>query len=409
MSSNAFSPLLKSSSVSMHIERFKSLIYDISQDISETLNHLTIILEAFDGSGFTSLSDYCLAHSDCDEIARLGFEQYSVLQLIMETRLSEADKAILIKPLLGYKKEILDLNYYGNTALHEAINRGHHEILRTLVQSVEPECINICNHNGETPLHKAVLANQMDDVLFLLERGAQPDLQNSNSETPLFFAARIKSIEAMKALLQYEVSVNTIHQSSNSILQFALKENAFAVSELLLKHGANVHYVNSQGWSPLHFACRYGDEQSIRLLLSHGADVQLAANSSGWSALHFACASSQTQNAHLILAEGGLVNALSHLKSSPLHIATKHHRTETVKLLIAHGADPFLVSEHGQTALMIAEDQRNDSMSEFLKEVQYTLQESKDIHASLPPLPSPNPAEQNSVKMPTTLHSQKRL
>jgi uncharacterized protein len=70
----------------------------------------------------------------------------------------------------------------GNTCLHIAIkNKAILECVKLLVD--HDVQINCQNNNQETPLHLAASEGDEDIVAVLLERGAEPNIQNSNGQT----------------------------------------------------------------------------------------------------------------------------------------------------------------------------------------------------------------------------------
>lgn len=66
------------------------------------------------------------------------------------------------------------------------------------------------------------------------------------------------------------------------------------------------------------------------------------------------CLINSVQSSHLceyLLVHGANVNAQDIQLKAALHYAIQEHRFDTTKLLIAHGADPFLKNRYGDDAL----------------------------------------------------------
>lgn len=99
--------------------------------------------------------------------------------------------------------------------------------------------------------------------------------------------------------------------------------------------------------SPLMMAAYKGDLQEMERLIKSGADVN-ARNNINNTALHFAAGAFPVQNrmyrgspsavAYLI-AQGADVNAEDSVKNTPLIDAVMNNNLESVKILVAHGAD----------------------------------------------------------------------
>lgn len=108
---------------------------------------------------------------------------------------------------------------------------------------------------GEGALHMMVRARDFNWLVFLLTRGARPDLQSNDGSGALHFAARIGWVEG---------------------------------AQQLLARGAGVDLVNSRGETPLILAVQRRDIAMVRLLLSQGADPAKTDSVAGYSALDYA-------------------------------------------------------------------------------------------------------------------------
>lgn len=109
--------------------------------------------------------------------------------------------------------------------------------------------------SGEGALHIVVRGRDLNWLVFLLARGARPDLAKSDGTTPLILAAQI-----------------------------GWRDGA----EQLLARGANPNLGNSRGETPLIFAVQRYDLPVVRLLLRQGANPNQTDNVAGYSAIDYA-------------------------------------------------------------------------------------------------------------------------
>ena len=109
--------------------------------------------------------------------------------------------------------------------------------------------------SGEGALHILVRGRDLNWLVFMLARGARPDIANNEGSTPLMLAAQI-----------------------------GWREGA----EQLIARGATVNLGNSRGETPLMLAVQRYDLSMVRLLLSQGADPNQTDNVSGNSAMDYA-------------------------------------------------------------------------------------------------------------------------
>lgn len=142
-----------------------------------------------------------------------------------------------------------------STSLHDAIKEGGLQVARTILESgANP---NDYDHEGQTPLLRAVRMNSAPLVRLLLEFHAHPDLFErilghlNDPENPVY---------ATSPLLE------------------ACLNCSFDIIELLVKAGAQVNCVDGQGSTPLMGAAARPCRNAVSLLLSRGARMDVTTN-----------------------------------------------------------------------------------------------------------------------------------
>ena len=129
-----------------------------------------------------------------------------------------------------------------HTPLHHAARNGHIQLVATLTKVSD---VNAQNKWGKTPLHIAAEKGHADCVRFLIERGANVNIEgNVYQNTPLHMAA---------------------------------EKGHLACVELLVKT-ESINLRNRLGYSPLHLAAMGGHAQCVTFLIDQGANVNNVAN-----------------------------------------------------------------------------------------------------------------------------------
>ncbi len=169
--------------------------------------------------------------------------------------------------------------------------------------------------------------------------------------TPLLFAAREGDLETVKVLLQAGADVNQTSEYGWSALLAATQNRFYRLGVYLLERGADANRTNDGGWSPLYIATdnrniEGGDYPTrkpdmdhlefIRHLLAAGAKTNLRMHSS---------TETRTVFTHQWLNEEGATPFLRAAQSGDLVL---------MKLLLEHGADPSMMTDHKVTPLMVA-------------------------------------------------------
>jgi cytohesin len=107
--------------------------------------------------------------------------------------------------------------------------------------------------NGRTPLREAAAWGHPEVVEFLLEHGADPNIQDNNGGTPLHVAAWNGHREVVELLLEHGANPNVQDDDGDTPLHLAAKNNYREVVELLLEHGADPNIRNNEGDTPLDY------------------------------------------------------------------------------------------------------------------------------------------------------------
>ncbi|XP_037091671.1 protein fem-1 homolog C-like [Pollicipes pollicipes] len=180
--------------------------------------------------------------------------------------------------------------------------------------------------------------------------------------SPLFLAAKEGQLALVQYLLdmcdadieqrgEYEVA-NDRTRHRVTPLWCAAVAGRLPVVRCLCQHGADVNCQSDSGSTPVRSACFMTHLDIVVYLVSEaGADIQRPNHSGG------TCLINSVQSeplCHFLIQHGACVNAVDIQHKSALHYAIQEHREETTRLLLHHGADPFIVSKAGDDALQTA-------------------------------------------------------
>ena len=103
------------------------------------------------------------------------------------------EKMELIDYLLNNEKKFIDVIVPGSkdNIIHIGVSVDNIEILKKVLSSLDIDnkfVINAKNTKGLTPLHLAVIANELETVKVLVEHGADINVMDNTSRTPLELA-----------------------------------------------------------------------------------------------------------------------------------------------------------------------------------------------------------------------------
>jgi ankyrin repeat protein len=195
-------------------------------------------------------------------------------------------------------------------------------------------------------------------------------------------AEAIKAGDAARvgALLDADPSLVTVAENHVTPLLLAIYHGKPDIARLLVQRGAPasfaetcalgdeprakqmfandpplLHTRTADGYPPVGLAIFFGHGALARWLIEQGADVNAAAsNAQRVAPAHAAAATCDHETMRLLLARGADPNARQQMDYTPLHGAASRGDVEMAKLLLAHGADRDAKGSDGLTPADVA-------------------------------------------------------
>lgn len=118
------------------------------------------------------------------------------------------------------------------SVLHWACHSGEIDVVGTLIHDFHAD-INTRDAHGGTPLFVACHMRKSDLIVFLLERGANPNIAANDLSTPLHIAAENATLDDVKTLLLFGADPNAKDEDGETPLSKAEKKgNKESVKEM---------------------------------------------------------------------------------------------------------------------------------------------------------------------------------
>uniref|UniRef100_A0A8C2XJK5 Poly [ADP-ribose] polymerase n=1 Tax=Cyclopterus lumpus TaxID=8103 RepID=A0A8C2XJK5_CYCLU len=349
------------------------------------------------------------AHNDILEVLQKHGAKVNAVDTLGQTALHRAALAGHIqtcKLLLSYGADPSIVSLQGFTAA---------QMGNEAVQQILNENVPTRNSDVDYRFLEAAKAGDLDTVQQLCtpQNVNCRDLEGRHS-TPLHFAAGYNRVAVVEYLLHHGADVHAKDKGGLVPLHNACSYGHYEVAELLVRHGASVNVADLWKFTPLHEAAAKGKYEICKLLLKvrfhfcHLSQVLSCINlcpvlviimrmimRGKWITLtceamkplsyikqnmymnwgnnklklfvqHGYCAggltyplcclssSQHVDIAALLIKYNTCVNATDKWAFTPLHEAAQKGRTQLCALLLAHGADPTMKNQEGQTALDLA-------------------------------------------------------
>jgi len=119
------------------------------------------------------------------------------------------------------------------TSLNEAAANGNLQYVKKFVESNVD--IDQRDNNGYSPLMNAVYYNSHDTAAYLLQKGADINLQGKDGRTAIIIATCNMNTRMIKTLLAYHPNLSITDDSGYKALDHAKNLNLTSISNLLTK------------------------------------------------------------------------------------------------------------------------------------------------------------------------------
>ena len=318
-----------------------------------------------------------------------------------------------VRTLLAQHADVNAPQADGATALHWAAYRGDQELAETLLRAGANA--KAANREGATPLWLASVNGDAAIIAALVTAGADPNEHLPLGRTPLMVASRTGKVEAMKVLLDHGADVNAKETLRGTTpLMWAADEGHAAAIQLLLQRGADIKarsnpaergrgpalgkandprravaaqgaalaarqaapdlgalnaLTNGQrggrGGRGAAAAAGDGDQGDDAFVAAFGRGQQQPKDGGALTPLVYAVRSNDLESIKTLLAAGADVNQVTGYGWSPLLVATQNRYYKLGTFLLDHGADPNLANKGGWVPLYLATDNRNIESGDY--------------------------------------------
>ena len=239
-------------------------------------------------------------------------------------------------------------NDQGETLLHVASQADNLDEIRILLEANAD--ITARDRSGDTPMHAAAANGAAKAISTLVAAGADVDDTNNDRFTALHLAARKGQVTAITALLAAGADVLAGEGEHSTPLHLAAEAGQVTSINALVEAGARCDAVDDDWYSPLHLAAREGHVSAIKALVDWGSDG--GSQNEEEAPLVLAVRSGHLDAVQALLAAGFFADVGFGLEEpTPLHWAARRGDVAIIKVLLASGADVWRIDEEGDTPL----------------------------------------------------------
>jgi ankyrin repeat protein len=281
-----------------------------------------------------------------EKLIKAGADPNTPLSKFEDTALmiaSRTGKPDAVKMLLDHGANVNAKETWGDTtALMWAVSEGYPAVVKVLID-------HRADVNARSKFVPSATGRGFEGATPVATAPNQPEQHASGLLTPLMFAAREGDLESAKLLVAAGAQINATGGDGKDALSLAIFNGSYDVASFLVDNKANVNQHDAQKFTPLFWAVDHRNMETapnfpwvvttdplplIKKLLEAGADPNFLINN--------------TPRARMREGSPRIVFATALMR------AAFSGDIELVKLLLAHGANPNIVSRDNETMLLAA-------------------------------------------------------
>lgn len=299
---------------------------------------------------------------------------------------------VAVQALMGRHADVNAAQADGATALHWAVFRSDKEMVDLLIRAGAN--VKAANRDGATPLWLACVNGDAPIVAALLNAGADANEKLPLGRTPLMIASRTGDVEAIKVLLDHGADVNAKESLRGTTpLMWAADEGHAAAIRFLIERGADFRARSNMAdrgrgadlgpfrpvlgpragqvpgvvtpEPPAAVAPRKGASGAAGKAAAPVRRRESVKDGGALTPLVYAVRANDLDSVKVLLAAGADVNQTTGYGWSPLLVATQNRYYKLGAYLLDHGADVNVANKGGWTPLYLATDNRNIEAGDY--------------------------------------------
>lgn len=298
---------------------------------------------------------------------------------------NDQDVILLLNEFIKNGVDINSTNSEGLTALHISVEYERINIIDFLLENGAE--IDIQCNKGNTPLMHGIEKNVQEEIINkLITCKSNFDIQNVKGKTALMLATEKGYKNVIRILLEAKCQYDLKDHEDNTILHLTIdKCDILKLFLEKLKYSNCINSKNKRGFTPL--LHNIHDIESVKILLASNVDPNACSTLEGVTALLLAAKLGDINLVNLLLKYKANVNQQDIEGNTPLMIAIINNQIETVKILLDNGANPNINNKNGQNCLYITNNEDiinliiesdkslNDKQIQFIKAMRFNNKE----------------------------------
>lgn len=281
----------------------------------------------------------------------INFQDYSGKTILYWMCLS--NNADMVEYLLSKGADHTIAEKQGFYPIHGATHNNFIEVINVLLKHGID--INTQSKDSTTPLYYSLgyvgQKTNINLVKFLLEKGANPNIEHKNGHYPIHAAINSKDIDVLQLFIKNNEDANKTGASGMTPLYFAVNYiGDVGIIDYLLEQGALTNTPVKRGCTPIYAATQKGRLDIIKTLIDKGANIEQGMEC-GDTPMAMAAYMGHIDIIKYLQSLGANLNIKNNKGDMPIHEAHMGGKVITIDYLLEQGVDINAQNANGKTPL----------------------------------------------------------
>ncbi len=343
----------------------------MTTSFSELCSKLHIDPNQGNEAALKTLADWCFSHVSRD----VSFEGSLSEKYGHYVKLASAYLDEFVTHIPEHNTDELQFN--GMSVIQYAAYQGYDHYIKA--SDLPPSFYNTGTAAGMTALHLAAVRGYVNTVEVLLDKGANPLLENNNAQLPIYSALMVPMLHEQDLIhkkervfncLKKQAPQSIMHQdkSGDTVFQLMATYGFYHLMQETLKEGTQLAFShNNLLHYPIHNAILNQQMDICRLLLEI-PQVGTLADGENRVALHYAARYGNKELIELCCQVTADINIRDRYNKTPLILAGEADNIDAVAILLEKGADQTLTDYEGHSIAYYAEESGDERLKALLEE-----------------------------------------
>ena len=164
---------------------------------------------------------------------------------------------------------------YNESCFLQSVKDKKYDICKMILTLIPNIDINARGERNASALYMAAQNNDIETLLFLLEKGADTEALNDKGASPLCVACQEGHLNIVRTLLEWGANINITFAIGVTPLFLSCQNQFYDIAKYLCEHGAIVDQRENNAQTPLYVSVANRNFELVQLLVEHGANVNI--------------------------------------------------------------------------------------------------------------------------------------